>query len=84
MRAVYGASRFAERIMPVAEANLANPCNRVCVMHPARHICIGCGRTLDEIARWIDLGAAERARITAQLPGRLAASEAANTAPAQG
>jgi predicted Fe-S protein YdhL (DUF1289 family) len=70
--------------MSTAEATLASPCNRVCVMHPARQICIGCGRTLDEIARWTDLGEAERACIMAQLPTRLAASGAANAAQAQG
>ncbi len=27
----------------------------ICVVHPAARLCIGCGRSLDEIARWIDL-----------------------------
>jgi hypothetical protein len=43
------------------------------VVHPALGLCIGCGRSLDEIARWVDLTPAERARIMAQLPSRLAA-----------
>jgi predicted Fe-S protein YdhL (DUF1289 family) len=59
--------------MASAEANIDTPCNRVCVVHPARGFCIGCGRTLDEIARWMDFAPAERARIVAQLPSRLAA-----------
>jgi len=68
--------------MPSVATGIDSPCNRVCVMHPALRLCIGCGRTLDEIARWIDLSAAERSRIMAQLPSRLAALPDANTAPA--
>jgi predicted Fe-S protein YdhL (DUF1289 family) len=43
------------------------------VVHPTLGLCIGCGRSLDEIARWSDFAPAERARIMAQLPPRLAA-----------
>jgi hypothetical protein len=50
---------------------IESPCTRVCVVHPARRLCIGCGRSLDEIARWVDFDAAERARIMTQLPARL-------------
>jgi predicted Fe-S protein YdhL (DUF1289 family) len=53
---------------------------RVCVVHPTRQLCIGCGRSLDEIARWVECGAAERARIMAQLPARLASMSAVATA----
>ncbi len=69
-----------ENIMPVAEASLATSCNRVCVMPPARQICIGCGRTLDEVARWLEFSDLERGRIMAQLPARLATSNPAMAA----
>jgi predicted Fe-S protein YdhL (DUF1289 family) len=42
-------------------------------MHPSLGLCIGCGRLLDEIGCWTDFTSAERARIMAQLPARLAA-----------
>jgi predicted Fe-S protein YdhL (DUF1289 family) len=29
-----------------------SPCIKVCQMDPARGVCMGCCRTLDEIARW--------------------------------
>ena len=58
--------------MSSTETGIASPCNRVCVIHPPRRLCIGCGRTLTEIVRWIELGDAERARIMAQLHSRLA------------
>jgi len=59
-------------VQPCAETAVESPCNRVCVVHPARRLCIGCGRSLDEIACWIALTGAERSRIMAQLPSRLA------------
>jgi predicted Fe-S protein YdhL (DUF1289 family) len=43
------------------------------VVHPTLGLCIGCGRSLEEIGRWTDFAPAERARIMAQLPARLAA-----------
>jgi predicted Fe-S protein YdhL (DUF1289 family) len=58
--------------MASVETPIETPCTRVCVVHPALGLCVGCGRSLDEIARWIDFDSAERARIMAQLPSRLA------------
>jgi uncharacterized protein len=40
-------------------------------------MCVGCGRSLDEIAGWIALSETARGRIMAQLPARLAALNAA-------
>ena len=37
-----------------------SPCVEVCRMDPAKEVCAGCWRTLDEIARWRDMGDAER------------------------
>jgi predicted Fe-S protein YdhL (DUF1289 family) len=73
---------FIETCMTNAEIAIESPCNRVCVMHPAAQLCIGCGRTLGEIGRWSELGAAERSGIMAQLGSRLAALRAGNVAPA--
>jgi uncharacterized protein len=39
-------------------------------MDPSRGLCLGCGRTLDEIARWAQMSDAERERIMAELPAR--------------
>jgi uncharacterized protein len=65
-----------------SETSISSPCNRVCVVHPVARICIGCGRSLDEIARWIALTEAERTVIMAQLPARLAAVNVAQATPA--
>jgi predicted Fe-S protein YdhL (DUF1289 family) len=53
--------------------DIESPCNKVCMVDPTSALCIGCGRNLAEIAGWIGFRADERARIMAQLPGRLAA-----------
>jgi predicted Fe-S protein YdhL (DUF1289 family) len=52
-------------------AAVASPCTKVCTIDAASGLCIGCGRTLDEIARWLSLPEAERKRIIDELPARL-------------
>jgi len=47
-----------------------SPCNKVCVMDADNRYCLGCQRTLGEIARWGEMTDAEHAAITAQLPAR--------------
>jgi predicted Fe-S protein YdhL (DUF1289 family) len=53
---------------------IASPCTKVCTIDPASGLCRGCGRKLEEIASWVSLTDAERARIMAELPRRLAAA----------
>jgi len=53
---------------------IASPCTKVCPFDPRSQLCRGCGRTLDEIARWMSLGETERERIMADLPARLEAN----------
>ena len=50
---------------------MKSPCLKVCQMDPRRGLCMGCGRTLDEIARWAQMSDDERERIIAELPHRL-------------
>ena len=47
-----------------------SPCRQICVLHPVERICAGCYRSLEEIARWSHMSAAERAEIIAALPDR--------------
>jgi len=46
------------------------PCVKICQMDPRRNLCLGCKRTLDEIARWGAMSDQERDRILAELPRR--------------
>jgi predicted Fe-S protein YdhL (DUF1289 family) len=49
---------------------IATPCVKVCLIDGESGLCIGCQRTLPEVASWSRLTDAERARIMTQLPGR--------------
>jgi len=56
---------------------IESPCNKVCTLDPASGRCVGCGRSLDEIARWAQMSDAERARIMSELGHRLPPRRAA-------
>jgi predicted Fe-S protein YdhL (DUF1289 family) len=49
---------------------MKSPCVKICRMDPERDQCLGCARTLDEIARWGSMTEDERDRIMAELPAR--------------
>ena len=49
---------------------MKSPCIKVCQMDPARGVCIGCCRTLDEIARWGGMSDTERKLVMEALDGR--------------
>lgn len=49
---------------------IESPCVGLCRMDEVHGLCIGCWRTLDEIARWSQMEKHERAEIMAALPGR--------------
>jgi len=46
-----------------------SPCINVCVLD-ADGLCRGCLRTLDEIARWMSMSAAEQRQVIAELNER--------------
>jgi predicted Fe-S protein YdhL (DUF1289 family) len=49
---------------------IATPCVQVCLIDGESGLCIGCQRTLPEVASWGRLTDAERAAIMTQLPNR--------------
>ncbi|MGH6727257.1 MAG: DUF1289 domain-containing protein [Pseudolabrys sp.] len=51
---------------------IESPCIKICTLDARSSLCLGCGRTVDEIARWTAMGATERARVMGELPRRLA------------
>lgn len=48
-----------------------SPCIAVCIIDPKTRLCLGCGRTLPEIARWHRIEGAERRGIMAALSARM-------------
>jgi predicted Fe-S protein YdhL (DUF1289 family) len=49
---------------------IATPCVKVCAVDGQSGVCLGCRRTLPEIAGWARLSDEERAAIMADLPRR--------------
>ena len=51
---------------------IESPCVKICTLDARSGSCLGCGRTIDEIARWTVMSGAERVRVMDELTGRLA------------
>lgn len=50
---------------------METPCIHICRLDPTNSLCIGCGRTLEEIGGWAGYGDAKRRAIMQALPKRL-------------
>jgi predicted Fe-S protein YdhL (DUF1289 family) len=58
-------------ITPVRPTTIETPCVKICILDPRSGLCRGCGRNVDEIARWGRFSSEERLKIMGELPGRL-------------
>jgi predicted Fe-S protein YdhL (DUF1289 family) len=47
---------------------IETPCVKVCTLDARTGLCLGCGRTVDEIARWTAMSPSERAQVMRELP----------------
>lgn len=47
-----------------------SPCKKLCAIHPEERLCVGCLRTLAEIAGWQAMTPAQRSAVIADLPFR--------------
>ena len=54
-----------------AEQSDLSPCRKVCAIGRSTGLCIGCGRTLAEIAGWASMNPDERRRVMHLLPDRM-------------
>lgn len=59
---------------------IETPCVNVCTLDARSGLCLGCGRTIEEIARWSTMRPEERKRVMLELPERRAARERAGNA----
>ena len=55
----------------MAAPPVSTPCIKVCAVSGQTGQCIGCGRTLAEIARWGAMEEVERLAVMSQLANRL-------------
>jgi uncharacterized protein len=58
---------------------IVSPCVKICVIDGPSGLCVGCGRSLVEIGRWLSYSDAERHAIMHALPARLAATSGRGT-----
>lgn len=67
-------------------ASVSTPCIRVCKVDRITGLCVGCGRTVAEIASWASFDERARCAIMAELPERmkLAARPASRCTPGNG
>jgi uncharacterized protein len=49
---------------------METPCIDICEIDAASGLCIGCGRSLEEIASWSEMSPTERRTLMAILPAR--------------
>ncbi len=58
-------------LMPLSE--ISSPCVKICVVDPLSALCVGCGRSAEEIADWRDMSEPERLAVMSGLDQRLRA-----------
>ena len=63
---------------------IETPCIKLCTLDARKGLCLGCGRTVDEIARWTTMSDSERNQVMSELPARLITYNASKTAVAMG
>ena len=54
--------------------HVPSPCVNVCQMDAQTGLCLGCLRTIDEIAGWMDYGTDEKLKVLERLDERRRAS----------
>jgi len=55
-----------------------SPCINICRIDPQTGLCLGCARTIEEIAGWSRFDDAAKRRVIAQLDGRLQPADSAD------
>jgi predicted Fe-S protein YdhL (DUF1289 family) len=76
-------SSFAPSSDPApSDAQIASPCVRLCTLNEA-DVCVGCGRTLDDIRQWQAMSQHDKAACVARARERLPALRPDWSAPAR-
>ncbi|MFN3171503.1 MAG: DUF1289 domain-containing protein [Hyphomicrobiales bacterium] len=56
---------------PAHQNSVLSPCIQICRIDPLLQLCLGCGRTMDEIGRWSKLSDPQRLQVMDVLPDRM-------------
>ena len=63
--------RRARNVVAKPEADMPSPCVSVCKMNSATELCLGCFRTLDEIALWGRMDDGSKLEVWRSIPERV-------------
>jgi predicted Fe-S protein YdhL (DUF1289 family) len=58
---------------PWERAEPESPCTKLCTIHPETRLCLGCARSIDEIAAWSRMSPEARRAVMDELPSRVPA-----------
>lgn len=75
MYAILAGIRYPVFAIDMPTAPIKSPCIKVCAVDGQTGYCLGCGRTLPEIGRWVQMGDEGRDEVIARLPERIAKLE---------
>lgn len=73
MKLLAASARLVKESAENGEKTIASPCMAVCQMDESSGLCIGCLRTLDEIARWGQADAPAKLAVWERIGARVAA-----------
>lgn len=56
-------------------SEIESPCVKICVIDERNALCVGCGRTRNEIAGWSNMSPELRKSVMTELPARMEAAK---------
>ena len=56
--------------MPPGDDHVPSPCVEICTLDPETGECLGCGRTVEEIAGWLTFSNAQKRAVWERLSGQ--------------
>lgn len=58
--------------MNLAPEHVPSPCVKLCALDPRSGYCVGCYRTIDEVANWVEMSAEDKRAVLERVARRRA------------
>ncbi|HEY7761244.1 MAG TPA: DUF1289 domain-containing protein [Burkholderiales bacterium] len=58
--------------MNLAPGHVPSPCTKVCALDARSGLCVGCYRTIDEVADWVEMSAEDKRAVLERVAQRRA------------
>jgi predicted Fe-S protein YdhL (DUF1289 family) len=56
----------------LAPEHVSSPCVKLCALDPRSGYCVGCYRTIDEVANWVEMSAEDKRAVLERVARRRA------------